>query len=49
MEYDAKAVAERIMDTLQKEHKELKSFNIMVLGKTGVWAIYIRKTSKRIR
>lgn len=36
MEYDAKAVAERIMDTLQKEHKELKSFNIMVLGKTGV-------------
>ena len=36
MEYDAKAVAEMIMDTIQKEHKELKSFNIMVLGKTGV-------------
>lgn len=36
MEFNANDVAQKIMDAIQKEYKELKTLNIMVLGKTGV-------------
>ncbi len=36
MEFNANDVAKKIMDAIQKEYKELKTLNVMVLGKTGV-------------
>ena len=34
--FDAHEVAEKIMAAIQKEYKELKTLNVMILGKTGV-------------
>lgn len=34
--FNAGDVAEKIMAAIQKEYKELKTLNVMVLGKTGV-------------
>ena len=34
--FDAHQVAEKIMEAIQKEYKELKTLNVMILGKTGV-------------
>ena len=36
MEFNANDVAKKIMDAIQKEYKELKTLNVMILGKTGV-------------
>lgn len=36
MEFNANDVAQKIMDVIQKEYKDLKTLNVMVLGKTGV-------------
>lgn len=35
-EYNAEEMAQQIMNLIQKEYKDLKKLNIMVLGKTGV-------------
>ncbi len=34
--FDAREVAEKIMEAIQKECKSLKTLNVMILGKTGV-------------
>lgn len=34
--FDAHDIAEKIMAAIQKEYKELKTLNVMILGKTGV-------------
>ena len=34
--FDAHEVAEKIMAAIQKEYKDLKTLNVMILGKTGV-------------
>lgn len=34
--FDARDIAEKIMEAIQKEYKELKTLNVMILGKTGV-------------
>ena len=34
--FDPKDVAQKIMDAVKKEYSELKTLNVMVLGKTGV-------------
>lgn len=34
--FDAHEVAEKIMEAIQKEYKDLKNLNVMILGKTGV-------------
>lgn len=34
--FDAHEVADKIMAAIQKEYKELKTLNVMILGKTGV-------------
>lgn len=34
--FDAHDIAEKIMEAIQKEYKELKTLNVMILGKTGV-------------
>lgn len=34
--FDVHEVAEKIMAAIQKEYKELKTLNVMILGKTGV-------------
>lgn len=34
--FDAHEVAEKIMEAIQKEYKDLKTLNVMILGKTGV-------------
>lgn len=34
--FDAREVAEKIMEAIQKECKALKTLNVMILGKTGV-------------
>lgn len=36
MKFDAHGVAEKIIETIQKEYKSLKTLNVMILGKTGV-------------
>lgn len=35
-QFDAHEVAEKIMAAIQKEYKDLKMLNVMILGKTGV-------------
>ncbi len=35
-EFDIRGIAEKIMDAIQKEYLELKTLNVMILGKTGV-------------
>lgn len=34
--FDAHEIAQKIMDAIQKEYKELTTLNVMILGKTGV-------------
>ena len=34
--FDTHEVAEKIIAAIQKEYKDLKTLNVMVLGKTGV-------------
>ena len=34
--FDPHEVAEKIMEAIQKEYKDLKTLNVMILGKTGV-------------
>lgn len=36
MEYDIQEITKKIVDTIQEEYRQLKTLNIMVLGKTGV-------------
>ena len=35
-DYNPAKVAEQITELIQKEYKELKNLNVMILGKTGV-------------
>lgn len=34
--FNPEDVAQKIMDAVQKEYKDLKKLNVMILGKTGV-------------
>ena len=36
LNYSTEEMAHELLQTIQKEYKNLKKFNIMVLGKTGV-------------
>ena len=44
--FDAHDIAEKIMAAIQKEYKELKTLNVMILGKTGVGKPVTQKIRK---